>query len=518
MSNKNYVKFPCPICGEIPDPIFSMKDKFDILIYLSVCPDDNLIFLNPRWTDEQYIKYYSDEYDHVKRKQIFKKIEPNRKMYKHGRSIYKRVKQFCRHPKSILDIGAGDGRTLDFLKSTYGVDTYFIEPSIECQKQMKERGHIFVDFGTDIKFDLLTSRHVLEHISDPIQHLKNIRSLMHDDSFFHIAFPNGENTPKKQLQNPHIYYFNKEIFYLMAKIVGLEIIKCHVDKNEAWFILKKYDPLCGKIEDEPKIKKYNMPIRGDQMQKTILVSFPKTGRTWLELLIGKYYAEYFNIQEKNDLSTIIYNKKLRKINSNIPHCHRDHIGKPYSRNPKEMKKSIKWDQYKNTKIIFLVRDPRDTVVSFYQYIVKGKSNQTYKGNIHKFIRDKRSRLDTLVVYYNTWLKNRSKFKDFLLVKYEDLKKDTFNELKKIIKFLDTDIKKECLEKSVSFCEFNNMKKMEKQNPVDNELAPGDKNDPESYKARRGVVGGYVDYLSKEDVEYIDKVTKELDDFYSCYKN
>lgn len=253
------------------------------------------------------------------------------------------------------------------------------------------------------------------------------------------------------------------------------------------------------------------------MQKSILVSFPKTGRTWLETLMGKYYAEHFNIKEKDDISVVIYNKKLIKINPNIPYCHRDHIGKPYSRNPKEMRRSIKWSKYKNTKIIFLVRDPRDTMVSFYQYIVKGKSNQTYNGDIHKFIRDGRSRLNTLVSYYNVWLKNRSMFKGFLLVKYEDLKKDTVGELRKIIKFLGTDVKDDCLIKSSKFCEFNNMKKMEKQKPVDNELAPGNKNDPESYKARRGIVGGYVDYLNKEDIEYIDGVVDGLDDFYNCYK-
>jgi hypothetical protein len=35
------------------------------------------------------------------------------------------------------------------------------------------------------------------------------------------------------------------------------------------------------------------------------------------------------------------------------------------------------------------------------------------------------------------------------------------------------------------------------------LRPGDASDPESFKVRRGVVGGYRDYLSPSDLAYIE---------------
>lgn len=268
MINKNYVKFPCPVCDCITHPLFSMKDRFNILLYISVCPNDGLIFLNPRWTIKQYEKYYTKGYDHMKRKQIFQDIKPTRKMYKHGRSIYKRVKKYCRHPESILDIGAGNGYTLDFLRDVYKVKTYFIEPSIECQKQINERGHTSINFGVKNKFDLLTSRHVIEHVNDPIQHLKDIRLLMHDDSIFHIAFPNGGKLSKVWFQVPHIYYFNKDVFDLILSIVGFKIIKCNIGENELWYILKKCDPYDYIIEDESRYKKQiNKIIKASKIRK-----------------------------------------------------------------------------------------------------------------------------------------------------------------------------------------------------------------------------------------------------------
>ena len=35
------------------------------------------------------------------------------------------------------------------------------------------------------------------------------------------------------------------------------------------------------------------------------------------------------------------------------------------------------------------------------------------------------------------------------------------------------------------------------------LRPADPHNPESFKVRRGKVGGYVDYLSSEDIAYVD---------------
>ena len=38
--------------------------------------------------------------------------------------------------------------------------------------------------------------------------------------------------------------------------------------------------------------------------------------------------------------------------------------------------------------------------------------------------------------------------------------------------------------------------------VGNRLRPGDRENPESYKARRGKVGGYADYFTDEEISRI----------------
>ncbi len=46
------------------------------------------------------------------------------------------------------------------------------------------------------------------------------------------------------------------------------------------------------------------------------------------------------------------------------------------------------------------------------------------------------------------------------------------------------------------------------------LRPGDRNDEESFEVRKGKVGGYVEYLSADEIESLDrKMAETLSDFY-----
>jgi hypothetical protein len=65
--------------------------------------------------------------------------------------------------------------------------------------------------------------------------------------------------------------------------------------------------------------------------------------------------------------------------------------------------------------------------------------------------------------------------------------------------------------ALDFSQFENMKKMEAAGAFDSKiLRPGDVRDPESFKVRRGKVGGYREYLSVEDQAYAAAALTKLD--------
>ena len=68
----------------------------------------------------------------------------------------------------------------------------------------------------------------------------------------------------------------------------------------------------------------------------------------------------------------------------------------------------------------------------------------------------------------------------------------------------------CSRISISLSSFKNLKRLESENYFKSpRLAPKDSYDNESYKVRNGQVGGYREYLSAEDIQYIDKLVGEL---------
>jgi len=65
--------------------------------------------------------------------------------------------------------------------------------------------------------------------------------------------------------------------------------------------------------------------------------------------------------------------------------------------------------------------------------------------------------------------------------------------------------------ALEFSRFENMQKLEAAGAFDSKiLLPGDVRDPESFKVRRGKVGGYREYLSLEDQRYAADALTELD--------
>ena len=68
-----------------------------------------------------------------------------------------------------------------------------------------------------------------------------------------------------------------------------------------------------------------------------------------------------------------------------------------------------------------------------------------------------------------------------------------------------------LREAIEFSRFENMQKMEAAGAFDSKiLRAGDVRDPESFKVRRGKIGGYREYLSAEDQLYAAKAIKKLD--------
>ena len=244
--------------------------------------------------------------------------------------------------------------------------------------------------------------------------------------------------------------------------------------------------------------------------KVYIISHPKSGRTWLRMLLGKVICDKYHLDEEFILNTV----KLT-VTAGLPPVNWIHDGSPsWSPGSWTGSRFVKFvtdkSIFKDKKVIFLYRDPKDVLVSSYFHVTRRESTQ-FKGTLSEFIRSRENGIKKLVTFYNIWYENQNVPEDFLLVRYEDLQENTHEVLKSVLKFIGIqDVEEEIIDNAVDFASFGNMKKMEADKTLKYKIMqPGKEGDEESYKVRKGKVGGYVDYLSQQDIEYIDKVIDKM---------
>jgi hypothetical protein len=244
-----------------------------------------------------------------------------------------------------------------------------------------------------------------------------------------------------------------------------------------------------------------------------LISYPKCGRTWLRCLIGRTYQTYFQLEHENILEI----ENFSTLHPLIPSIHVSHDDNPMWQTPNELDRSKQ--KYAQSKVIFLVRDPRDVVVSMYFH--RNRRKKTYDGSLAEFIREPRGGLGTIIEFMNIWANNRNVPQSFLLVRYEELRQDTAQQLRAIMNYLGLpNVSEETIQDAVRYCSFENMHKMESGNLLDSpKLRPKNPNDPESFKTRKGVVAGYTAYLDREDLAYLDRqLTDKLSPYFGYSEN
>jgi Sulfotransferase domain len=264
----------------------------------------------------------------------------------------------------------------------------------------------------------------------------------------------------------------------------------------------------------PRLIRWNLSSRARELSggDAIVVSIPKSGRTWVRTFLCAYFCERYGHPFSLD---------PRQFNDpRIPRI-------IYSHDRFEQRtKADRWDKLRGkyfipaaerrrARIVLLARDPRDTFVSHYVQLTRRTRetpDQLKQQEIGEVLRDPRHGIASMIEIMNGWLAEWSGREKFLLVRYEDLQRtpeETFRELLRFIGKEEPDAG--TFQRALEFSRFGNMKKMEAAGAFASKiLQPTDVADPESFKVRRGKVGGFTDYLTGDDLAYANEALRKLD--------
>jgi hypothetical protein len=236
----------------------------------------------------------------------------------------------------------------------------------------------------------------------------------------------------------------------------------------------------------------------------IIVSYPKCGRTWLRAMLSGYYVKRYGLAA----DTLLDFANLHYLNREIPRIFLTHDVINNVQNRIVPPEAISTDKsaYYRRNIVYLARDPRDVVVSM--YFQRTRRDKNYTGNLQDFIHNDIDGLNTILRFYNVWADSFSHIEKLLLLKYEEMRADPLDTLVKLFEFMGHTPDCEIIRHAIDACSFERMKKMERDNQFSRSwLKAEDVNDDESFKVRRGKIGGYTDYLNAEEITIIEDMIK-----------
>jgi 2-polyprenyl-3-methyl-5-hydroxy-6-metoxy-1,4-benzoquinol methylase len=243
----------CPVCENIKTRIFLecpdhflSHEKFTLV----ECENCKFVFVNPRPAENELSAYYEspDYISHTATKKgliNFVYIKVRELTLKRKFTL---VNKFT-SGKSILDIGCASGELLNEFKNN-GWKTLGIEPNENARRSASENYGLQVEeesFLNKIEkgtFDVISMWHVLEHVSNLQERMKQLSTIVKDDGILVIALPNRKSFDAVFYEKfwaaydvpRHLYHFSPENVELLFSRYGFKLISKLPMKFDSYYV------------------------------------------------------------------------------------------------------------------------------------------------------------------------------------------------------------------------------------------------------------------------------------------
>jgi hypothetical protein len=252
----------------------------------------------------------------------------------------------------------------------------------------------------------------------------------------------------------------------------------------------------------------------------LIIGHPKSGNTWLKVMLARLYQ----VRHGFKANELIGSDELALRNPAIPrlaatnavYSYEGAVGRILAAGAQD-------DPLRHKPVMLLARNPIDIAVSWFFQFTKRQSahkqelvNHFIEHPIDRrtigmwdFVRHSDIGLPFLIDYLNTWERNIGELENAMMVRYEDLRSDTAETLKKVTVLMGEDFSDDEIAEAVSFGSFDNLRKLETSGFFRRGgMRLVNANDPETFKVRRGKVGGYGDYFTEAQTAELEALMME----------
>lgn len=146
------------------------------------------------------------------------------------------VKPHLKKDDHILEIGAGDGAFLTFLQKKGFRNLFAFEPSLQFQEKLR-RKNIALSvplWNSSHRYDICFAFHVLEHLKDPLNFLKGIKTVFKPGALIlgevpNVPFATHSLTPAEKetvFNNVHLFHCSAQGLKKLFEKAGFKEIEC----------------------------------------------------------------------------------------------------------------------------------------------------------------------------------------------------------------------------------------------------------------------------------------------------
>ncbi len=257
-----------------------------------------------------------------------------------------------------------------------------------------------------------------------------------------------------------------------------------------------------------------------QRANFLIIGHPKSGNTWLKVMISRLYQLRYNLPESTLINTDEFARKIPEIPrlaaTNAHYSYEGEVGKLLACGATD-------NPLRHKPVLFLARNPIDIAVSWFHQFTKRQSRAKQELINHfvdnpvdrrtvqmwDFVRYSDIGLPSLIEYQNTWARNVQALEHGMLVRYEELRAKPVLTLHAITQLMGEEFSLDEISDAVEWGSFDNLQKLETSGTFSQGgMKLVNANDPSTFKVRRGKVGGYREDFEAAQVAELEALVRD----------
>lgn len=229
------VNSDCGLCQSSTAHQIEISDRNGNPLRVVVCDNCGVVHNDPIPTASELTNFYKNEYRISYKKTREPKVRHSARYFPAVARHIQKFWKYYQNAERVLDIGSGSGEFV-YLMRDLGKDVVGLEPTKDyaefCQKRY---GLAIVNgeidhFTPPALYDHIRLHHVVEHLRDPIAHLRLASQWLKKEGTIFVSVPDFEQycrvkTPGSIFHYGHIYNFDRDSFDYLVKSAGLKILE-----------------------------------------------------------------------------------------------------------------------------------------------------------------------------------------------------------------------------------------------------------------------------------------------------